>query len=132
MPGAPDGLKLLKDYSDGGYSDFEYVPDASELDLEIDRGLLFLMAFWSGPAVVGFKRICGSLLAHELPCDFVFRVLDWDGATQFLEPLSRHDLIIGGNAEAFWFRQGEIVASTIVETATPERVREIVVHIAEP
>ncbi|WP_395734649.1 hypothetical protein [Prosthecobacter sp.] len=131
MPEAPDNLKLLRKYSDSAYSDFEYVPVASEDDFRMDCGVLFLMAFWSGPAVLGFKRICESLNTFDLPNGFVFRVLDWDGATPFLERLSQYNLVIGGNAEALWFRKGEIIAATYLGTSSPERIMEIIDRIAQ-
>ncbi|MFC5454090.1 hypothetical protein [Prosthecobacter fluviatilis] len=131
MPGSTEVLKRMLKDSNGAYSDFEYVPNSTETDLMIDCGVLFLMAFWSGPAVMGFKNLCESLHAIELPSGFLFRVLDWDGATHFLDRLSQHDLIIGGNAEAFWFRKGKIIAATHVGTSSPERIMKIIDRLAQ-
>ena len=126
MSGNPKGIELLAQYSEGLYSDFEYETDASDQTLKIDCGVLFLMAFWSGPSVIGFKNICSSLTELDTPRSFRFCVLDIDGATDLMDELSRHEIVIGGGAEAYWFKHGKIITATAVHTGTSERIKEIV------
>jgi|APTNR8051073442_1049403.scaffolds.fasta_scaffold19590_5 hypothetical protein len=126
MPGAQDGLQLLREYSGDTFSAYEFVPNAEEAELRLTNGLVFLIAFWSGPAIVGFKNICAALSTIALPRGFVFRVLDWDVAEQFIEHFQNEGIFIGGNAEALWYKNGTVVAGTSVPTATPARIRAIV------
>ncbi|MDB4537521.1 hypothetical protein N9230_02795 [Akkermansiaceae bacterium] len=129
MPGNPEGLIILKNYSEGLHLDFEYESDVTEQTLQIENGLLFLMAFWSGPSVVGFRNVCERLNRLALPEGFQFRVLDIDGASEILNNLAEYDVVIGGNAEGYWFKNGKIIASTVCQTGTPERITEIVDEI---
>ena len=131
MPGAQDGLQRLHEYSRATFSVYEFVPNAGEADLQITNGLVFLIAFWSGPAIVGFKNICAALSKIALPQGFVFRVLDWDGAEQFIGHFQHEGVFVGGNAEALWYKNGIVVAATSVPTATRNRIQEIVDDIAD-
>lgn len=126
MPGAQDGLQLLREYSGDTFSAYEFVPNAEEADLRLTNGLVFLIAFWSGPSIFGFKNICAALTTVALPRGFVFRVLDWDGAEQFIEQFQHKGISVGGNAEALWYKNGTVVAETSVPTGTPARIRAIV------
>ena len=122
--------EALKKYSGGLYQDFEFQEVEAEDVLVIDRGVLFLMAFWSGPAAVGFTDLCRVLQDGELPDGFVFRLLDIDGASRrLIEGLSKLPMRIGGNGEAYWFRKGEILAVTSAPTATEARIRELLEEI---
>ena len=50
MNGNPDGLQSLAKYSKLPIERISYFPDADENVIrDIERGILFLMAFWSGP-----------------------------------------------------------------------------------
>jgi hypothetical protein len=108
--------------------------EAAHSDISvIHRGVLFLMAFWSGPSVVGFKNVCRVFCQAELPSDFVFRVLDLDGANEsLLQALSLQSVRIGGNGEAYWFRHGGIFAATSVATATDEHIQQLLTEISRP
>ena len=88
------------------------------------------MAFWSGPAKMGFANVCRVFAEVGLPEDFVFRILDIDGLGHSLaKMLSQYPVKMGGNAEAYWYREGKIIAATSVATATDERIREILAEI---
>lgn len=119
-------MKILREYSKGLYSSYEYQSDANAATLDIEVGVLLLMAFWSGPAVMGFQRICESLQRLDLPDGFRFRVLDIDGGGDLISELAKHEVWIGGSAEGYWFRDGEIFASTAVSSATKERVEALI------
>ena len=132
MPNTPDH-HLLKSYSDGLFDQFEFQAIGGLETLLIENGLLFLMAFWSGPSVMGFKNICRGLQHVSLPNDFVFRVLDIDGATaELLNHLVEFPPKIGGNAEAYWFRNGVNFAQTAVYSATEIRILELMAEIRRP
>ena len=131
MPGDPNGYETLRHYCDDAMlARIDYV-SAQEEEVPLQRGVLFLMAFWSVPAVLGFKNVCWVFAQVGVPVDFVFRVLDIDGASRSLATtLSRFPVRIGGNAEAYWYRDGKILAATNVATATEERIRELLAEIA--
>ena len=75
----------------------------------ISLGVVFLIAFWSGPAVQKFKLVCYAL-EDSVPWDrFKFHVIDTDGLKAG-NPFETHESL-GGYGEAFWIRQGAIVSS---------------------
>jgi hypothetical protein len=133
MPANPDGHEWLRNYHDGElFARIDYV-SAQDEEVPLQRVVLFLMAFLVGTAVLGFKNLCRVFAEAKLPEDFVFRVLDIDGAPHpILKTLSRHDVRIGGNGQAYWYGDGEVVAATNVATATDERIRELLVGITQP
>ena len=105
----------------------EYFDSNDDSTAVIERGLLLLMAFWSGPAFVGFRNICRVFERHGLPEGFTFRVLDIDGvAGPLMSHLSQLCPQIGGNAEGYWYRSGQVFATTIVSTASDERIQELI------
>ena len=58
MGGNPDGILSLAKYSRLPAERIRYVPDADVATVRsIRRGVLFLMAFWSGPAVQAFAKL---------------------------------------------------------------------------
>jgi hypothetical protein len=127
---SPQKATLLGYCGDRLSSRLEFLEVADSEALIIPRGVLCLMGFWSGPAVIGFKNICRCLSESNLPDDFIFRVLDLDGAPHSLiQTLSRHPVKIGGNAEAYWFRDGEIFEVTSILTGTDERIRQLLAEI---
>lgn len=126
MPGNPDGRERLKGYHPGPDIGYDYFPNERDDLLRIDHGVLFLMAFWSAPAIIAFENLCQALDNTELPDGFRFRVLDIDGATNSLADLATHDVILGGNGEAYWFKNGETFTATSVATATDDQIRKIV------
>ena len=75
----------------------------------VSRGILFLFAFWSGPAHVNFKHLAGTLAELDPQCRLEFVVVDIDGAPGVCEsPEFRGK--VGGNGEAAWIRDGHIEA----------------------
>jgi hypothetical protein len=58
MTGNPDGLRSLAKYSKLSVERIRYVPEADERVVRaITRGVLFQMAFWSGPAIQAFAKL---------------------------------------------------------------------------
>jgi hypothetical protein len=80
MEGNPDGLRSLAKYSKLPVERIKYHADADEGTVwSIGRGILFLMAFWSGPSVQAFAKlteVLASLPSHNLE----LVVVDVDGS----------------------------------------------------
>jgi len=58
MAGNPQGIRSLAKYSRLSVERIKYVPDADATTVRsINRGVLFLMAFWSGPSVQAFAKL---------------------------------------------------------------------------
>jgi hypothetical protein len=88
-----------------------YVPDADEETVRsIRRGVLFLMAYWSGPAVQSFARLTEVLARLDDP-RLELVVADVDGAPDLYE-LPEFKGKIRGAGETAWVRDGEIVATS--------------------
>lgn len=71
-----------------------------------ERGVIFLMAWWSGPAVERFKFSCYAL---ENNARLVFHVVDADGLDDTC-PLGEKERL-GGYGEVFWIKSGAIFRS---------------------
>lgn len=91
---------------------------------EIRRGVVFVFAAWSGPAIMGFKKF--TRLMNELPVSlFELVVLD----TDCLNDLSAERLfgtegfIAGGNGETIWVKDGVIVARESAAYASDQALR---------
>lgn len=120
---------LRKFYGEAMCPRIDYASAQTE-EVPLQRGVLFLMAFWSGPAKMAFANVCRIFSEVGLPEDFAFRILDVDGLGRSLaEILSQYPVEMGGWGEAYWYRDGKIIAATSVATATDERIREILAEI---
>ncbi len=108
MKGNPDGLRSLVKYSKLPVERIKYVADANEdTVLSIGRGILFLMAFWSGPSVMAFAKLTEILAALKTD-DLELVVVDVDGSVDLYE-LPEFKGQISGSGETAWVRQGKIV-----------------------
>ena len=115
------------------FDHLEYLDSSDDSAAVIDRGLLLLMAFWSGPAIVGFRNICRVIEQDGIPAGFTFRVLDIDGVAEpLMTRLGQLCPQIGGWAEGYWYRSGQVFATTIVGTATDERIQQLIHDSALP
>ena len=90
---------------------------------EIRRGVVFVFARWSGPAVVAlqrFTKVMQALDTHLL--DLV--VLDIDGLTNETEAqlFGTDGFPAGGNGETIWLREGIIVAREIAAPDNSEHL----------
>jgi hypothetical protein len=111
MGGNPDGLRSLAKYSKLPIERIRYVADA---DLETVRsircGLLYLMAFWSGPSVQAFAKlteIVGRLSADNLE----LVVIDVDGSPDLYE-MPEFKGKVHGAGETAWVKDGRIIATS--------------------
>lgn len=111
MNGKPDGLRSLAKWSSIPLERIRYVPDAdAEIVQSIERGVLFLMAFWSGGALQAFAaltEVLSRLAADELEVV----VVDVDGSSD-LYHVPEFEGKVHGWGETAWIRNGKIIATS--------------------
>ena len=108
----PDGLQSLAKYSKLPTERINYVPDAEEAVVRgIERGILFLMAFWSGQSVKAFASITDVVSRLDTSHALELVVIDVDGSPAFYE-LPEFRGRVHGAGEAAWVRNGSIVATS--------------------
>lgn len=111
MAGNPDGLGVLAKYSNLPVDRIRYVPNADNQTIRsIRRGVLFLMAFWSGPSVAAFSKLTEMLSRIGME-GLELVVVDVDGS-QELETVPEFKEMIRGAGETAWVRDGEIVSTS--------------------
>lgn len=108
MDGNPDGLRILAKRSKLPVERIRYVPDAGEEIIQsIGRGILFLMAFWSGPAITAFTKLTEVITNLEAN-NLEIVVVDVDGSPELYHvPEFVHKL--RGCGETAWIRDGKII-----------------------
>lgn len=110
--GNPDGMKSLAKFSQMPVERIAYYPDAgTHIVQEIDFGLLFIMAFWSGPSVEAFRKITEILNRVDPDAKLEFVTIDTDGAQSF----NTHPCFIdrmGGWGEIAWIDDGVIQSTS--------------------
>ena len=111
MGGNPGGLRSLTKYSKLPVERIKYCADADGSTVRsIGRGILFLMAFWSGPSVKAFAKLT-EVLASLPSDDLALVVVDVDGSAPLYE-LPEFKGQISGSGETAWVRDGRIVATS--------------------
>jgi hypothetical protein len=111
MGGNPDGIRSLVKYSRLPAERIRYVPDADAATVRsIRRGVLFLMAFWSGPAVQAFAKLT-EVFARLDAEGLELVVADVDGSPDLYE-LPEFKGKVHGAGETAWVRDGLIVATS--------------------
>lgn len=112
MTGNPDGLRSLVKYSKLPVERIRYFPDADERVVRaITRGIIFQMAFWSGPAVQAFAKLTEVVARLDRDSVLELVVVDIDGA----EALSAVSEFLGGvrgAGETAWVRNGSVIATS--------------------
>ena len=92
---------------------------------EICRGVVFVFAAWSGPAVLALRRF--TQVMSELPTDSLdLVVLDTDcltaeAATQLF---GTDGFRAGGYGETIWVKDGVVVAREIAAPASEQALRD--------
>lgn len=112
MTGNPHGLRSLAKYSKLPVERIEYRPDAHETIIgKIDRGILFLMAFWSAPSVMAFTKLTDVVARLDADGQLELVVVDVDGSPALYEV---PELLgkVHGAGETAWIRSGKIVATS--------------------
>ena len=112
MTGNPDGLRSLGRYSKSPIERIDYRPVADETIIgEIDRGILFLMAFWSAPSITAFTKLTDVVACLDADGQLELVVADVDGAPalykvpEFLGKVHAY-------GETAWIRSGKVVATS--------------------
>lgn len=111
----------------GGFTRYDFRETSDLGDLDIDSGLLLLIAFWSGPAAMALQTVCRAFSQASIPTGFCFRVLDVDGAPKPVveELIARTGLASHGYGEGYWFRGGQVFAAERCHLATEARILEL-------
>jgi len=110
MPDDIRTTKWLAEKSGLPESRFRFYAEADEAALAtISRGILFLFAYWSGPAHMAFERLSRIVGDVDPGARLEFVVVDIDGARRICE-LPEFREIVHGNGEAAWVRGGRIEA----------------------
>lgn len=111
MNGSPGGLGALASMSKIPAQRIRYVPDAgAEIIQSIDRGVLFLMAFWSGGACRAFAALTEAISRLGAD-DLEVVVVDVDGSPELYE-VPEFKGKVHGWGETAWIRHGKIVATS--------------------
>ncbi len=96
----------------------------------IDRGVVFVMAWWSGPALSSFASLTKALAAEDPMGRFDLIVVDIDGAAE-LEGTPEFKGQLRGWGEAAWLVEGKMFA--FEGAANPAGYRSIIrTLLAEP
>jgi hypothetical protein len=112
MNGNPHGLRSLAKYSKLPIERISYFPDADDNVIRgIERGILFLMAFWSGPSITAFAQITEVISRLDKGRALQLAVVDVDGSTPLYE-LPEFAGRIHGAGESGWVRDGSIIATS--------------------
>ena len=109
MQGNHKGADILQRHTTLPAARWDYYAQADRsLVAEMDRGLLFLVAFWSGPALQSFARLTEAL--QRFPEEEIsLTVVDVDGADDLcrLDGL-REIACLYGTGELVFVRDGQI------------------------
>ena len=112
MPGNPDGIRSLAKYSKLPVERIRYLPNADEKVVKaISRGILFQMAFWSGPAVQAFAKLTEVIARLDPDGMAEFVVVDIDGSER-LTAVSEFLGGVRGAGETAWVRNGSVIATS--------------------
>lgn len=111
MGGNPDGLRSLAKYSKLPIERIRYVADADDETVRSIRcGILYLMAFWSGPSVQAFAKLTETV--GRLPADNLeLVVVDVDGSPA-LHEIPEFKGKVHGAGETAWVMDGRIIATS--------------------
>lgn len=128
-----DITDVLKKHSKIPFERLRIARRLDELSLStIRRGVVFIFADWSGPAIIAFERftrVLAGMDSHRL--DLV--VLDTDCLTpDAMTALWGRN--VGGGGETIWVRDGEVAARSLlyVPESEPEMIRHIQELLDEP
>jgi hypothetical protein len=110
--GNAEGLRSLVKYAKLPIERVAYLPDADErIVRSIERGILFLMAFWSGPSVMAFAKLTEVVARLDKVGALELVVVDVDGSPKLAE-MPEFVGKVRGAGETAWVREGKIVATS--------------------
>jgi hypothetical protein len=112
VSGNPNGLESLAMRSKIPIERIRYVSDAGADVIEsIQRGILLLMAFWSGTswkAFISLTEVIAGLESEGLE----LVVIDVDGSPEVCEEVPEFKWKVHGHGEAAWIREGKILSTS--------------------
>jgi hypothetical protein len=112
MAGNPEGLRSLVKYTKLPIERIRYLPDADEKVIkDISRGILFLMAFWSGPSVKVFAQLTEVVAKLDKKGVLELVVVDVDGSPALYE-VPEFLGKVHGAGETAWVRNGSVLATS--------------------
>lgn len=108
-----DIAPVLRKYSEIPFERLRIVSQLDELNLPvIRRGIIFIFAGWSGPAIIAFRRFTQVLAALDASrLDLI--VLDIDCLSSEAGTALWGENV-GGGGETLWVREGAVVARTLL------------------
>jgi hypothetical protein len=112
MTGRLDGLGSLAKYSKLPVERIQYYPDADASVVQgVERGILFLMAFWSVPSVKAFATLTEVVSRLDVGQVLQLVVIDLHGSSAVFE-LPEFLGRVHGAGETAWVRHGTIVVTS--------------------
>ena len=112
MAGNPDGIRSLAKYSRLPVERIRNLPDADEKVVKaISRGILFQVAFWSGPAVQAFAKLT-EIIARLYPDGMAELVVVVIKGSERLSAGSEFLGGVRGAGERAWVHNGSVVATS--------------------
>ncbi|MCA9005895.1 MAG: hypothetical protein KDA70_11555 [Planctomycetaceae bacterium] len=109
--GELDGDEVLAKLSNLPYEQIEFVPEVTlETVNSIERGILYLMAFWSDLAMKGFATLTKELNQHDTK-HLRIVVADVDGASNLNQLKEVSNSINNGDGNTLWIRNGKVLAT---------------------
>lgn len=106
--GNPDGMRTLAKLSKLPKERIRYYADSNvSLIRSIKRGILFVMAFWSGTSVRAFSQLSEVIGRNDPDGTLEFVVIDTDGAGEFYLHSEFTDKL-HGHGETAWIKDGVI------------------------
>jgi hypothetical protein len=110
--GNTEGLRSLVKYSKLPIGRVTYLPDADEAIItSMGRGILFLMAFWSGHSITAFARLTEVIAGLDQGGTMELVVVDVDGSPALYQ-VPEFVGKVHGAGETAWVRNGKIVATS--------------------
>jgi len=112
VDGNPAGIRSLAKYSKLSVDRIKYLPDADESVVSsIHRGILFLMAFWSGSSVQAFAKLTEVIARVDGNGALELVVVDVDGSPALYD-MPEFLGKVHGAGETAWVRDGKIVVTS--------------------
>jgi hypothetical protein len=117
--------QVLKEYAKMPFERLRVARQLDELHMStIRRGIIFIFAVWSGPAIVAFQRFTRVLADIDTTgVDLV--VLDTDSLTAEAGR-ALWGRVVGGGGETLWVRDGVVVSRSLL--CVPDSEPEVLRH----
>lgn len=135
MTGNADGHCILEKYSSIPLASIRYIPNADATLVEsIQNGILFFIAFWSGPSLQAFSKLTEAI--QQLKLDhFELVVADVDGALELYQSPQLATLLGCGSltaprgcGEAVYCRDGQMVHAATLGSGSDSKRHGVIVQ----